>query len=370
MHRLTSFAVPEGGPWRRSPPRPPHQRDESYLAKFDDCTVFYDVFRDPAGVHALAVGPPPLDLGPKMRQMSVRADAGGARLPFALLEQPRLAHWRIRCGANARQLLISGLPEALPPLTIQPNHCDLFAGRRAIVTINKNNDLLWVADWARFYRRAHGADAFLLYDNGSTLYSVDELRAAVAAAAGEARCEVVAWPFKFGPEGGPAGVWDSNFCQCGMLQHARWRYLVAARSILNVDIDELVMSPQRDSIFAATERSALGFTAIASCWMTGLPPAARVPRFTDFLHRRRIPQEVPKWCIDPRRCPPARQWLVHRVEGFDVPAAPEAEFLIRHYWSITTGWKPGRLNPTPADVAAHVRDDVAAAQLADYLAPE
>ncbi len=46
-----------------------------------------------------------------------------------------------------------------------------FRDCRVIFTLSRDNELDWIRDWVRFNRDVHGADAVLLYDNRSTLYT-------------------------------------------------------------------------------------------------------------------------------------------------------------------------------------------------------
>src|SRR5690606_8950495 len=138
--------------------------------------------------------------------------------------------------------------------------------------LSQNNDLRWIADWVHFYARLHGADGVLVYDNASSAYSLADLQATLddavskaGAAGGNFPALAVAWPFPYGPQGGMAGAvngvetdWDSDFCQTGSLQHARHRFLRQARSVLNVDVDELVLGTGGRSVFEATEQSRSG----------------------------------------------------------------------------------------------------------------
>ena len=67
-------------------------------------------------------------------------------------------------------------------MPIQPNRSAALRGDRVIFTINKDNDLAWIADWARFYVAEHGATAAVVYDNGSTDYIGRPLSGATLAA--------------------------------------------------------------------------------------------------------------------------------------------------------------------------------------------
>jgi hypothetical protein len=72
------------------------------------------------------------------------------------------------------------------------------------------------------------------------------------------------WPFKYGPQGANSwDHWDSDFCQLGAWEHARWRFLQNARSAMNSDIDELVLSKSGQSVFEAAEHHGPGSSDIA-----------------------------------------------------------------------------------------------------------
>ncbi|WP_216075142.1 hypothetical protein, partial [Acinetobacter baumannii] len=81
-----------------------------------------------------------------------------------------------------------------------------------------------IQDWVRFSRDVHGADAVLIYDNGSTSYSLADLAGALGALDGIAVARVVSWPYKFGPQGFDAKrFWDSDYGQHGVWEHGRRR---------------------------------------------------------------------------------------------------------------------------------------------------
>src|SRR5262249_39706879 len=110
-------------------------------------------------------------------------------------------------------------------IQLSPHNHDIFHGRRVIFTMSKNNPIEWILDWARFNRDVHGADAVLIYDNGSTAYDSATLSAALKTVADIACSVVVEWPYRYGPQGFNSwDHWDSDFCQLGAWEHARWRF--------------------------------------------------------------------------------------------------------------------------------------------------
>ena len=107
-------------------------------------------------------------------------------------------------------------------LAAQPNLCELFRGKRVMVTMSKDNDLAWIRDWVEFHTRNHGCDAVLLYDNGSTQYEAAKLQEIVAAIPGVDAALVVTWPFSYGPGGG--GGMRKVWVALNGLEHQVWDF--------------------------------------------------------------------------------------------------------------------------------------------------
>jgi hypothetical protein len=189
---------------------------------------------------------------------------------------------------------------------------------------------------------------------------------------------VVVWPFKFGPQGLDARRfwWDSDFCQHGALEHARWCFLAAARSVLNTDIDELVVSRDGRSAYDAAERAPFGVIRYRGAWAPGIEGRTRTAtdqapvRHRDFDHVLQ-PRRVrrwgvvpayqdrcpPKWVVVPRRCPDHAQWGIHNVKNW-IPALPiTAAFSYRHFREINDNWKYDRSARPAFDPARYIRDE-------------
>ena len=138
-----------------------------------------------------------------------------------------------------------------------------YAGRRVIHTLSKDNAPRWIHDWVQFYqrrtRRRCRADLRQRID-ASILPPISQaqLRAAFPAMV----IHVISWPFRYGPQGGLAGAVDGVRKRRGIRISARTGSMAARapalscampEAVLNVDIDELVLSDRGRSIFAATE---------------------------------------------------------------------------------------------------------------------
>lgn len=363
---LSSVLLDPASGLRREAARPAALQNDSYADRYDWHTLFYDVYR--AGRHVVLQGPPLLNLLEPLKASAPFRHAFGFPW-FRARHFGQKKRGEIWLRTDAGQIATDG-PLGRYTIEVQPDMAPVFAGRRVITTLSKDNDLRWIADWVRFYARVHGADGVLFYDNGSAAYTLDELQAVLDEASGGAfPVLAVSWPFPYGPQGGLAGAvngveadWDSDFCQTGSLQHARHRFLRSARSVLNVDIDELVLGRSGQSIFAATEASRSGFTKFPGLWIGthGAPHVYRATcRHADFVHRD-LPDELacpPKWCLVPGRADRlADSWSVHNLFGAKANRQLSTDFAYRHMRGITNSWKEDRWAADGADPAALLRD--------------
>lgn len=314
---------------RREPPRPPGQREATYEDNFDYLTLYYDAFV--SGGDLRLVGPPLLDLERAFRE---GLHEGGRRLRLRTERLDRsqrtvvLNHDRrsrtigFRCGT------FSGSSR------IGTDLASVFNGRRALLTVSKDNRLDWVRDWARFYALAHGVDAVIVYDNGSVSYSCVDLLAALGEVPGLEVAVVVNWPFKYGPMR-PDGPWDSDYCQYGALEHARWRMLRGADGVINADIDELVVTKSGTSVFGPVRRLRRGYLLYRGTWVDAVPnPDEAKSAYSNFAFANSsFPQTSSKWCLVPARVPARSQWRVHDVAG--APARSSDDVTFKHFHGIT-----------------------------------
>ncbi|MEO0912006.1 MAG: hypothetical protein AAFY59_03325 [Pseudomonadota bacterium] len=321
--------------------RPIDKRSPGFDEEFDATTLFYDVFVDAQGSLCM-VGPPFWNLMEEVKSATFIVDG----IPYEGTPQITLFD---RCNicrlpgafgnAHTLRMRIFGTDLQAP---IGPAYTALFRGRRVVMTMSKDNDLVWVRDWAAFYAAKHRADAFLIFDNGSRGYSVDHLLQTVLGAAPNALVVVVPWPYKYGPQGGEANVWDSDFCQISAYNMARFRLLPQARALLNIDIDELIVdeSGAFRSIFEATEAAESGYIRIKGRWIEPFSESWTgngLPRHADFRHfHSESVASATKWCLVPHKCPDDALWRIHTVGKMS--DADTSTFLFRHFQAINTLW--------------------------------
>jgi hypothetical protein len=376
----------------REPTRPLGHRIEGFDQKFDFTTLFYDAFFVDGRHEVILVAPPFANLLPIMEDMVVTALPQRARCRFRIKSMDRHSQAWIDVPAETIELT---LDTKIGRFNISPcaNLSKLFEGKRVLFTLSKNNRIEWIEDWIRYNRDIHGADAVLLYDNASTAYTTAELLDRIGKIFGIDRTCIVSWPFKYGPLGfGLLRHWDSNFCQYGALEHARWMFLQRARSALNSDIDELVVSSRGRRLFEAAERSLTGMVAFHGVWVYGFADtmpssgAGSPIRFIAFDHylkpreiRRygifRVPAVFPqpdgmlntKWAVVPARCPRSSQWAVHDIYGWRgmyTRLSIDGSLRYRHYreindnWrDLTDNWQFSRAQREPFDPVRFAYDD-------------
>lgn len=370
--RPSQWVLPLDSPVVRQSRRPKRFRQANFDELYDQHTVFYDAVRTMDGRHAILLGPPLLEFHIPLR-LEITTVEGGISCNYSVRNLDRHAQvWvDLPVGMNITALrIMSAIGSST--MSLQDNSSHRFAGRRVVYSINKNNRLQWICDWIRFHRDIHGADAVLLYDNGSTDYTLDELSDAIARISGIAVALIVPWTFKWGPPGlgnchWNSRHWDSNYCQLGVLEDARWRFLQEAHSVLNVDVDELVLS-EHGSIFELAESSSKGYVLFDGSWVVGADEKARGPHrehsaairhrdFTKALLPRRawvidrrfnlptftpINSCPPKWALVPRQCPNRSQWKAHKATGYYLFERTSRIAVFRHFRHINTSWKYDR----------------------------
>lgn len=343
--RLSTVVVSSEGEVRRVPPRALEDRQPGYESQFDSMTVFFDVFRSNGDI--VLCGPPLMNFRQSLSVARWEIGAKALSFPdFKIYERDRECDvWISEPGEIIRLEAAFGQYDC----QVQPSNSHLTSGKRVLFTVSKDNEISWIIDWVAFYHRVHGSEAVVIYDNNSKLYTREELELHLHQAFPELCVVVVAWPFVYGPSGGRKGMWDSDFCQIGAMQHARFRLLAEAKSVINADVDELVIGTGGQSVHEAAERSPFGFVDYGGIWVSAhREPADDIVvtnRFKDFsLVDRRPTMKCPrKWCIVPQACPRESSWLVHSVSGKTHAVDNfSTEFVYRHFRGISNGWKYNR----------------------------
>ncbi len=349
---------------RREAPRPTALRNHLYEERFDWKTLFYDVYR--YGHHVVMQGPPLFNLFDHVR--SADAFRGVFRPLIGKAQHIDLKkRGEIWLKSDADRITFDSALGSFE-LPVKPNMSHLFRGKRVLLTLSKDNEIRWIVDWARFHQQLQGANALLFYDNNSSIYDAEELQTKLSEALPGMFVQVVHWPYLYGPQAGPNwavnGVepdWDSDYCQVGVLQHARFRFLQSARSVMHNDIDEMVMSTSERGIFEAAEQSRSGMVKIEGRWIAAAGEGPVDPDnfgHADFIfdEGKHVENSPPKWCIRPQAFGRKTSWGVHNIFGARGNDTISGEFLFRHFRGVTTNWNYERWSDANIDHSKLVRD--------------
>ncbi|MGB0660268.1 MAG: hypothetical protein ACPGNV_08805 [Mangrovicoccus sp.] len=361
----TALLLPKDGPLRRDYTRPAARRSDYYLQTYDAHTVVYDCVYLPVERGYLITAPRFLNLWRPFRQ-SLELDG-----------QPVAKVWRrtwLRCEqvfipAREGAELSTELAGIRYPLPARPSQAARFAGMNVQVAVSKNNHLSWIRDWAQYHQREHGLEGVVVFDNGSTDYSAEDLRATLTEVDGLKAGLVISAPFPYGPAD-KSGRFDVSprFFQSAMLNLARRDALSQARAVLSIDIDEMVLPVLGDTVFDAAARHPLGMITLAGNW--AYPSADTEGPAPQSAHIYRADPDRKcnrKWAMAPQGFM-ARVfgWAVHQVGGIlQNLFTTQSRFRFIHCRACSTGWKRGRFKwPKPL-----VRSDQVARLMAKNFGP-
>jgi hypothetical protein len=339
----SSITMAGATPLVRSAPRPLNQRQHSYSEEFDSTTLFYDVFQSDDRI--VLSGPPLLNLKAALDRAEFTDDSGRV-LPAHLEDMDRTQRSFLQSPQGSTFISILS-DEFSISTSVGPDLREVFAGLNVLFTKSKDNHLIWIRDWAEFHVKHHGITGLLIYDNGSTAYSPEEVLQTVGSVDGLTSVVVVRWPFKFGPQGGGwdglnDAPWDSDFCEYGIMEHARWRFLPSAKAVINADVDELVLANDRKSVFDVLDSSSAPVLRYPGRWIekTSAVPG-RVPRHSDFsTYDISRGNATAKWAARPADIPEVAQWKTHGVPGADTTETTDV--MHRHFMAISSDWKRSR----------------------------
>jgi hypothetical protein len=345
-----SSAAPLPAGTKRAPRVPQRKRPQDFLDAFDATGMFYDCFRHVDGKRVLLIGPPPVNLVadyylarftalPSQNAVTRRFHSSLSVMITELIEVP----------AESTAIAVRFGKETVE-LPIRANASRQLVGARILFGMNRNNDLAWIREWARFHQRLHGTDAVILYDNGSTAYAAEELAATLRAVPGLRHVAVPVWPQPFGRTD-PAvrlNPYWAHFPQIASMNAVLRRYGAQAAGILNADIDELVAAPGGRSIYDIVAELRHGLAVFRGRWVEAVPlgdEAAADHRGYGFAHTdpKRARSRPNKWALDPKRpwvanlrVHPYWHWIAGRPLFSKV--TPEGA-LYWHFRGINTNWK-------------------------------
>lgn len=353
--------LPADLPWRREPRWRLRRRPAEFAARFDDRTLVYDAFWHADGGRIVLVCPPPMNLGRLWTAMRIVAQPSGVTLSVkrhASVSVMLVALEGAPPGTDTISLIGAGFELDLP---VGSNLSPVFAGRRVLFSMNRNNDLAWIAEWAHWHAHHHGTDAVVLFDNGSTRYGAEDVELTLAAVPGIEAIAVPRWPGRFGmfdPAVRINPYW-AHFLQIASMSVALRRFGAEAYGLLNCDIDELCVSDAGASVYELARTSRHGLVGFSGQWVEATGRASDLTgahrdytsRLVDPEARRSAPR---KWVLDP-----GRSWVEnlavhpywHWIDGRPLFGKTEPKDLsYRHFRAINTAWKERRAIPPQGPV--------------------
>lgn len=360
-------SLDKGAPLRRLAHTPEHAALPGFDQKFDHFGLFYDVFRSASGRHVWLIGPVAINLEEYLRKTEVVGLQSGhhTRLQIHHGRDVVIARAKLPEADTHLRLSIDGQTH---DVLIQPNRSDMFKGERVVTTISRNNRLEWIADWAKFYVKEHGATAFLFYDNNSDQYAPADVQRVLEKIPGVKKSLVIPWNFSFAVKD-----YDfrarfkrrsfAHFAQPVMFPHSFRKYAQTARSLLNVDIDELVISPFGKSVFSAAERSLFGYVKFNRIQIDNTRnPIESIPRHAHYVVRKKgRPARLilKKWALNPKR-----DWLGgwraapanHAIFHWFTLVGSSTDFYGYHFEAVSTSWDFDRSKQIPFDSKIHEID--------------
>jgi hypothetical protein len=163
MFRCTPLILPLAGGSRREATRPPQFRGAHFDEEFDSSTLLYDLIRTGArgSRHLVGVAPPFSNLFPVVCRGTLCGEPIGALISRCYFRDRCTDIWLPDPGVSTLDFEFDFGSYRLTP---QESDSSLYARRRVLYTLSKDNELTWVVDWIRFHVRYHGANGVLIYD--------------------------------------------------------------------------------------------------------------------------------------------------------------------------------------------------------------
>lgn len=343
VHQLSSIRLdPEAG-HRRNAPKGVVVKADSFWDRYDSQTLIYDAIHCAQRRELRLYLPRTLNYKGLLASATIKVDDKPQT-------QIRWRKWRhhevliIRGLSTAKTLsiILDDQTHTIPIHAVDIGLSDL----NCLYTLSKDNDLDWIKDWARFHVIHHGLEAVVFFDNGSTRYHADELDATLRTVPGLKAVRVVAANLPHGPLNQDCtNRSDAKFLQVAMLNLARDRFLSRARSWLTLDVDELLLSPTRESIFDAVEQNRWGHLTFPGIWH--YPDESDTRNYQS--HRSIRPGDAPcptKYALRPSGPFGNFALQVHSLERIH----RKFSFVPKRFWfmhcrGISTSWKYTRALP-------------------------
>lgn len=361
FYQPNSLIIPQDMDLRRVNARPDKFIDkdyaEDYKRKYDNTTIFYDIFKTENKIYL--IGPPLLNLSlilqecyaydknGKVTKIDIKTKAlERTQLSWIDVSEESTEFEKLRFDFSVFQNSFLQENERFLFVTIGKDFNAYLEDSKALMTLQLDNKLEWISDWAVYYQRIHGVDTVVIYDNNSTAYSPQDIADSLRGIPGLTNVIVVKWNFRYGPQGkpwsGPDTPWDSDFCQIGALQHMRFHFSLKSNGFINADVDELIIPLCDINVFAALESSDSGVIGVEGNTIEGNVSNNVNDDISRFYHFWELKEDKKggtiKWAGAPKKWNDDKiQVTAHWVRNIKYDL--DKRFSVGHFNRINNGWK-------------------------------
>jgi hypothetical protein len=366
---LSSFEWPAFLQVKRDPPPTTLVESDDFWVDYDTRTFFYDAFQDARTGEVRLFAPRMFNTERLLSEWSPCLNG------VSVTRQRLIRHQRFdeislanrSCGPISQlSFSVKGHPFEVPIAASEP---ETFQGANVLCTVSKDNEVDWIRDWMAFHHHHHKANALLLFDNGSSKYEPVALEEELRRVSGYKVVKVISAKFPYGPHvGASSGIGRARFLQAALLNLARARFLCNARAVLNVDIDELVSSRQRISIFDSAVTSRLGLVMFYGEWRYRRTESGS-PAHGDHVWKHASDRPCPsKYCYRPSGVLGRMTLDIHGLQHLSRKILPHNhDFFFAHCRSVTNSWKESRHTPAQnLSLDQRLQDDFKLASLSTF----
>ena len=328
----------------------PEGQDPVYLQAYDRTTLWYDAFW--CGGRVTLICPKLLNFLPLINAAQFSLDGNHTRIA-RLREYSRHDVIELKSRRCPAEISVVGEQfEVSTPVT--EAELARFSGLNTHFTVSLNNDLEWIRDFAVFHRKTQNLQAMVLFDNGSTAYSLSAIEETLKGV-GLRDFAIVSAPLSFGRNfycrKTGTGISTAKFLHTALMNVARLRFLGRARAVLNADIDELVWT-EGGNVFDKAAQSLSGYASYYGQWRYPAPRLTTRAMHRDHDQCREETKPCPtKYCIAPRGLLRWLSWDVHKLIGVPFKRRLRTDVGYYHCSRVTTDWKD-KPHPRPNAKAA------------------
>lgn len=211
--------------------------DDFDLRQYDYHTLLYNVFLDYHNNHLILLGPPLLNFAKLFFPLKVYFNNRILNKPVIIKGMKFfILKYKLKdnCGEKNKVKIYTHKNKIYRFFIIRKNHYN--CGSRILTTTQKNNKLIWIKDWAEYYKNKYGINNIIIYDNNS-----DNQKQLIHAFK-NTHVTIIPFNITFGPIRGR----ENRFLQTALLNNTLYQFAKMESYVFNFDIDELLaIDPKR-----------------------------------------------------------------------------------------------------------------------------